>query len=82
MAKYDDILEHLFVHMRPLAKPGVELDEATDLVRTLGLDSTTLVDIILDVEDEFDVSVPLNALSDVQTAGELATLIHGLTEEQ
>ena len=51
-------------------------------MRTLGLDSTTLVDIILDVEDEFDVSVPLNALSDVQTAGELATLIHGLTEEQ
>jgi len=82
MANYDDILERLFVHMRPLARPGVELNGDTELVRTLGLDSTTLVDIILDVEDEFDVSVPLNALSDVQTAGELAALIHGLIEEQ
>lgn len=81
MANYDDILERLFVHMRPLAQQGVELNGDTELVRTLGLDSTTLVDIILDVEDEFDVSVPLNDLSDVQTAGELATLIHGLTEE-
>ncbi len=82
MASYDDILERLFVHLRQLAQPGVEVDGDTDLVRTLGLDSTTLVDIILDVEDEFDVSVPLNALSDVHTAGELASLIHRLSEEQ
>ena len=82
MASYDDILERLFVHLRQLAQPGVEVNGDTDLVRTLGLDSTTLVDIILDVEDEFDVSVPLNALSDVHTAGELASLIHRLSEEQ
>jgi len=82
MPSYDDILERLFVHLRPLAQSGVELNGETNLVRTLGLDSATLVDIILDVEDEFDVSVPLNALADVQTAGELATLIHGLIQEQ
>lgn len=82
MASYDDILERLFVHLRRLAQPGVKLSGDTDLVRTLGLDSTTLIDIILDVEDEFDISVPLNTLSDVHTAGELAAHIHRLAEEQ
>jgi len=82
MPSYDEILERLFIPLERLARPGVELDGDTDLVRTLGLDSTTLIDIILDVEDEFDISVPLNSLSDVQTAGELATLIHRLTEEE
>lgn len=80
MASYQDILDRLFRHLSELAPPGVELTGDTHLVSTLGLDSTTLVDIILDVEDEFDVSIPLNALSDVQTPGELAALIHGLTK--
>ena len=82
MASYEDILERLFGHLRRLAQPGVELNGDTDLVGTLGLDSTTLIDIILDVEDEFDVSVPLNTLSDIHTAGELAALIHRLAKEQ
>jgi acyl carrier protein len=32
----------------------------------------------MEVEDEFDISVPLNALTDVQTVQELATLIHSI----
>jgi len=52
------------------------VEEDTDLVRTLGLDSTTLINLLLEIEDTFDVAVPLNALADVQTPGQLASVIH------
>lgn len=81
MASYDEILERLYAHLEPLAGPDVTLDEETDLTTTLGLDSHKVMDLMLDLEDEFDVLVPTNELADVRTAGELATLIHRLTEE-
>ncbi|RMH21051.1 MAG: acyl carrier protein [Gemmatimonadetes bacterium] len=81
MAERDQILERLYVHLRPLTPAHVELTPETDLVGTLGLDSTTVINIVLDVEDEYDVSVPLNALADIRTAGELADLIHRLCED-
>lgn len=81
MAERDDILEFLFENLRPLAPEDVELDEDTDLVGTLKLDSTTVIDLVLELEDEYDIAIPLNALTDVRTAGELARLVHRAAEE-
>jgi len=65
-----------------MAGPGVTLEEDTDLTTTLGLDSHKVMDLMLDLEDEFDVLVPTNELADVRTAGELATLLRRLSEEE
>lgn len=45
MKTYDEILERLFIHLRPLAPPTIEVAEDTDLIGTLGLDSTTVINI-------------------------------------
>ena len=75
MASRKMILDRLFDYLRPLAGPGVEVTQDTDLVATLGLDSNKVLDLLLDLEDDFDVLVPMEALVDVQTVGELANVI-------
>ncbi len=80
MATYDVILERLIGHLSQLSKSEVEINADTDLVGTLGLDSVAVLNLLLDLEDEFDVSVQINALADITTAGELAKLIHTLSE--
>mgnify|MGYP001107540154 CR=1 FL=1 len=81
MPSRDDILQALIDRLQPLANPGVTVEEETNLVETLGLDSQRVLDLLLDLEDDFDVLVPMEALVDVQTVGELATVIHTRSQE-
>jgi acyl carrier protein len=37
------------------------------------------MDLVVDVEDHFDISVPINALAEVRTVGDFATLIQKST---
>ncbi|MFB8830992.1 phosphopantetheine-binding protein [Azotobacter sp. CWF10] len=38
------------------------------------------MDLLMALEDEFDVSIPLNVLTDVHTPAELAHAVHALME--
>ena len=81
MASYEHVLTRLLAHLRPHVQAGIELDESAELVGTLGLDSTVLVHLLADVEDEFDISVPLNHLADIRTVGDLARMVQRLSED-
>jgi acyl carrier protein len=43
--------------------------------RDLGLDSLAAMDLLMSLEDRFDVSIPLNSLPEVETISDLAALI-------
>ena len=81
MPNRDEILQALIDRLQPLAAPGVTVEEDTNLVETLGLDSQRVLDLLLDLEDDFDVLVPMEALVDTQTVGELATVIHSRIQD-
>ena len=81
MPDIEDILDRVLVHLRPLAPPEAVLDADTDLVGTLGLESITVINMVLELEDEYDISVPLHTLVDVRTAVQLARLVHRLCQE-
>ena len=49
--------------------------EATDLTRDVHVDSASIMSLVFNLEESFDVSVPLNELSNVLTIGDLAKLI-------
>jgi acyl carrier protein len=74
-SNYDEILQRLCYHLRKFCPPEVEITPQTDLIEQLAIDSVKLLSLIMEVEDEFDISVPINALADVQTVHELASLI-------
>lgn len=73
---YNDILSRLCFHLKQFASPDVTIAPETDLINQLAIDSVKLLNLVMEIEDEFDISVPLNALADVQTVHDLANLIH------
>lgn len=80
MASYEACLARVLEVLAPLAKKGGPISESSDLVGELGLSSIDVMQVIESVEDEFDVSFPLNNLPNVRTAGDLAQEVARLTD--
>ena len=72
---YDAVLRRLHPHLDRIAGGGVQVTEDMELVSQLGLDSIKVLDLIMEIEDEFDVSIPMNILADVRTVRDLARAI-------
>jgi acyl carrier protein len=62
-------------------RQGVPLNEATDLVGDLAFDSLTVMEVVAEVEDRFDVSIPLNGLPEVRTVGDFARMVAALRRD-
>ncbi|MEE8207425.1 MAG: acyl carrier protein [Nitrosomonadaceae bacterium] len=73
---YNNILQKLCHHLEHFTSSGVEIVPETDLIDQLAIDSVKLLNLIMEIEDEFDISVPINVLADVRTVRDLADLIH------
>ena len=72
---YDEVLSRLRPHLDRLAGGRLEVTEDMELVSQLGLDSVKVLDLIMEIEDEFDLSIPMNVLADVRTVRDLARAI-------
>ena len=80
-ASYEEILERLNTQLSLIAPEGSEFDESTDLVEGLGLDSFKVLDLLMEIEDEFDISIPMNVLADVKTVKNMAERIQEIGPE-
>ncbi len=54
---------------------SVQVTPETDIARDLAVDSLALMNIVMELEDVFELSIPLDRLADVETVGDLANLI-------
>ena len=75
-----EILPQLFEILKPFTKEGQLLREDTKLVGELGLDSLQVMQVLLKIEDHFDISIPLNNLPTIQTVQELVLEIETLVK--
>jgi acyl carrier protein len=57
---------------------SVDVTNDTHIGRDLAVDSLALMNIIMELEDTFDISISLDRLASVETAGDLANLIKDL----
>lgn len=55
---------------------GVKLTRDVDLVADLEIDSVSVLDIVMDIEDYYDISIPVNTISEIKTIGQLVDAIH------
>lgn len=72
MTEYQRILSDLYKGLTPFTKGLSEVDENTELVGDLDLDSLQIMELLLFIEDSFDISIPVSILPDVKTVGDLA----------
>ena len=78
---YEEILSKLFEILKSFAPEGQRLEEDTDLVNDLNLDSLRVMKLLLAVEDSFDISIPLNILPQVRTVRDFVLQVQRLTRE-
>ena len=78
MHDYHDLVSKLCDILGPFNKDGLQLSEHTDMVADLGLDSLKVMQIIVMVEDSFDISIPLNILHEVRTVKDFAEQLQPL----
>ena len=76
--KEKQILESLKKIVTPYVqrKEGLEnFNEETDFIKDLEVNSANLVDVILDVEDEFDIEIDNDSMSGMLTVGDAKSII-------
>ena len=55
---------------------NLDLTPDTDITGDLEIDSVAVLDLIMEVEDEYGISFPMNLLSEIRTVGDLVRAIH------
>jgi acyl carrier protein len=70
----------VFEKIRQIICDQLELDESkvtlsSNIVEDLGADSLDLVDLIMSLEDEFDVEVPDEEIEKIKTIGDMVNYI-------
>ncbi len=78
MDRYQEIVQVLYTYLARFRRNNVSLDEHTNLVADLGMESINVMELLQEIEDHFDLSVPLNVMADIRTVQDLARLIQRL----
>jgi acyl carrier protein len=81
MQDYQSLLLKLYDMVRHFTGEDVELNEDTDLIEDLGLDSMKIMDLLAMIEDSMDISIPLNILPDIHTIRDFAKQAQKLLAE-
>lgn len=71
----DSIVGELCDLLQKYNKEGIELTAATNLGSDLDIDSVEVMDLIMEIEDKFDIDIPINLVSDIERIGDLAKLV-------
>ncbi len=82
MYNKEDILLKIIEQLKGMAEDDVEINPETNIAEKLALDSVKVLDLLMEIEDDFDVSVPLNLMVDVQTVSDLVDVIFQIESER
>jgi len=77
--------EEIFAKVCELLKPynpeNRPITMQSGIVSDLEVDSVAVFDLVMGLEDHYDVSIPMEMVSDIKTVGELCAAIKQLAEE-
>ncbi|HIB7801063.1 TPA: acyl carrier protein [Escherichia coli] len=71
MVNREIVMDYILSCLQDLVENGVEIKPGSDLVNDLGLESIKVMDLLMMLEDRFDISIPINILLDVKTPAQL-----------
>ena len=74
-AREQEYFDKIVNLLEPFNSDGIELKPETDISADLNIDSVSVMDFVMEVEDEYDIDIPLNVLSDTRTISELIGVI-------
>ena len=68
--------------LRNVSRRPIEPSLSSDLVADLGFDSLQILEVIAELEDRFDISIPLNDVPSTRTVAQVVAQVARLVEEQ
>ena len=60
----------------------VVIDGSSNLASELGMDSAEVMDLIMEIEDRLDISIPISTIAEARTLDQLCAGIRRLAEKQ
>jgi acyl carrier protein len=80
ISQHEAIFQQVVVLLQKYAPQPGPIQEETELINDLGFDSLRVMEMLNDVEDAFDITYPLNTLSDLRTVKDFTTQIQYIIE--
>ena len=68
--------------LKNVSRRPIDPTPASDLIADLGFDSLQVLEVIAELEDRFDVSIPLNDVPASRTVAQVAAQVARLVEER
>lgn len=81
MPTYEQIVQQVIESIHEIVSQDFAIDENTDLISDLEFDSLKVMSLMEDIEDRYDISVPLNLLADIRTVKDLSVQLQSLVTE-
>lgn len=69
------VFEQVVNLLEPFRKADNAINRETDISQDLKLDSLAVMDLMMELEEKFDVTIPLNLVAEIRTVGDLAEAI-------
>lgn len=70
-----EIFDKLVELLKPFNEKNIELKPETEIAVDLAIDSVSVMDFVMEVEDHFDIDIPLNVLSETHTMTDLLNVV-------
>ena len=78
MAQNDKIQSRVLELLSKKIGAERQIDLDSSVVDDTGLDSVSVMDFVMELEDEFDITIPLDRIAEVRTVGDLANAVQTL----
>ena len=83
LANQNDKIEAEIVSILEERVPqGTQITSQAKIARDLGLDSVAVMDFVMDREDHFDISIPLDRIAEVETVQDLPRAVEALLKDK
>ncbi len=73
-----DIYAKICELLEPYNPKKLPIERSSGIMSDLEVDSVAVFDFIMELEDFYDISIPMEMVSDIKTVGELSIAVKGL----
>lgn len=71
----DPVLDKITALLTPYNQKNIPISANTKIMADLEIDSVAIFDLVMEVEDTYDVTFPMETISDIETVGDLINTI-------
>jgi acyl carrier protein len=71
----EGVLDEIRSLLEPYNRNGVEIGLDTDFSSELNIDSVAAMNLVMEIEDKFELDIPINQLPDMNTPKDLVDIV-------